>query len=148
MKSLMIALSTFRQSDKCIDIAIEKAMEYGNLIVVFIVDINIGRYMVGSDIGMYPDLKEKCEQEILHVHKNQAEEKVKSITETANKHGIVTGSHVIIGRFGTECVNIISKEKPEIVITTRSKRPEWIKKIFGSPVDYIIANAGCPVLEV
>lgn len=147
MNSVMLALSTFRQSENAIVLAVRKAAEAKNLIVVFIVDINIERYMVGSDIGLYPKLKEKCEQEILCVHKKQAEEKVKSIMETANKNGIITRSHIVIGRFGIECVNIISKEKPEIVITTRSGRPKWIKKIFGSPVDYIIANAGCRVLE-
>jgi nucleotide-binding universal stress UspA family protein len=35
-----------------------------------------------------------------------------------------------------------------VIITTRSKRPEWVRRFFGSPVDDLIRKAGCPVVTV
>lgn len=144
----MLALSTFRQSKKAIELAIEMAKKNKNLLIVYVVDVNLARYLVGLDIGLYSDLEEKCEEELLKEHRIKGEEKVASIAKMAQKHGINVNSYLRIGRFALESLEIIKIEKPETIITTRSNRPHWVKKIFGSPVDYLIANAGCPVIDV
>ena len=147
MNSIMLALSTFRQSEKAVELAVEKAADGKSLIVVFIVDVNLARYLIGSDIKSFPDLKERTEEELLKRFRMQAEKKAKTIAEMAERRGIPVSTYVNTGRFGLECMKVIEKEKPEMVITTRSKRPAWIRRFFGSPIDYLIANAGCPVVE-
>lgn len=147
MKSIMLALSTFRQSKKAIDLALAKAKEGKNLTIVFVVDVNLARYFIGTDVGIYPALKEKCEEEVLQQHRDQAEEEVSVIVKIAEDYGINVKTYISTGRFALECLEIIKKERPELVITTRSERPNWVKRFFGSPVDYLIANAGCPVME-
>ena len=147
MKLIMLALSTFRQSEKAIELAIEKTKEGKSLIVVFVVDVNLARYLVGVNLGLYPELKERCEEELLMKHRNLATEKLSSIVRTAEDRGINIRTHISTGRFAIECLEIVSKESPELIITTRSTRPAWVKRFFGSPVDYLIANAGCPVIE-
>ena len=148
MESIMLALSTFRQSKKAAEFAIERAKEGKNLIIVFVVDVNLARYFIGADLGVYPELKERCEEGLLKEHRNQAAEKVSSIVKTAEDYGISVKRYMSTGRFALECLEVVRKENPELIITTRSKRPNWVKRFFGSPVDYLIANVGCPVREV
>ena len=148
MKKVMLALSTFRQSGGAVELAVEKAVEGKTLVVAFVVDVNVARYLVGTDVGLFPDLRDKCEEEFLKGNRELAEEGVKRITETAERRGITVRPCVSIGRFALECMKVVEKEKPDVIVTTRSKRPAWVRRFFGSPVDYLIANAGCPVIEV
>jgi nucleotide-binding universal stress UspA family protein len=147
MKPIMLALSTFRQSDNAVQLAIEKAKTNKNLVVAYIVDENLARYLIGIDTELSPKMKEKGEREILEEDKIQAKTKVESIVATAREVGINVVTYIDIARFGIKCVEIAKKEKPELIITTRTKRPQWVKKLFGSPVDYLIEHAGCPVKE-
>jgi nucleotide-binding universal stress UspA family protein len=147
MKPIMLALSTFRQSDNAVQLAIEKAKSNKNLVIAYIIDENLARYLVGIDTELSPKMKEKSEREILEENKMQAETKVESIVTTAKKIGINVKTYIDIARFGIRCVEIAKKEKPELIITTRTKRPQWVKKLFGSPVDYLIEHAGCEVIE-
>jgi nucleotide-binding universal stress UspA family protein len=147
MKPIMLALSTFRQSDNAVQLAIEKAKTNKNLVVAYIVDENLARYLIGIDTELSPKMKENGEREILEEDKIQAKTKVESIVATAREVGINVVTYIDIARFGIKCVEIAKKEKPELIITTRTKRPQWVKKLFGSPVDYLIEHAGCPVKE-
>jgi nucleotide-binding universal stress UspA family protein len=72
---------------------------------------------------------------------------VENIEKEAHKEGISVKLVFEVGRFGIICVDIMKKENPKMIIITRSKRPEWVKKLFGSPVSYLIENASCPVIE-
>ena len=147
MGPIMLALSTFRNSDRAVKLAIEKAKEGKNLIIAFVVDANLARYIIGSSLSLYPELEEKCEEDILKEHQHRAEEKVSDIVKAAEEYGIDVKIYVNIGRFAPECLKVVQKEKPELIITTRSKRHGWVKRLFGSPVDYLIANVKCPVIE-
>jgi nucleotide-binding universal stress UspA family protein len=144
----MLALSTFRKSDEAIQLAIEKAKGGKNLIVLFVADVNLARYLIGSDLALFPELRESCEEAVLEIHRKSGEEIVKSIAQKGGRYGIETKTKVEIGRFAIKCLEVVRQENPELIITTRTKRPEWVKKFFGSPVDFLIANAGCPVIEV
>ncbi len=144
---VMLALSTFRYSDRAVELAIEKAREGKRLVVVHIVDVNLARYLIGTSIGLYPELQTRCEQELLQEYEQEGRQKVDAIAQKAEPEGISVKKYVAVGRFGPKCVEIVEKERPELIVTTRSKRPQWVRRFFGSPVDYLIANAGCPVIE-
>ena len=145
---VMLALSTFRRSDAAIDLALERAAGPGRLVVVYVADKNLARYFVGTDIGMYPNLKDRCEEEMLQEHERIGREHVEEIARRARERNLATATHVQRGRFAEVCLEIAAEEKPSLVVTTRSRRPAWVKRFFGSPVDSLIERAGCPVEEV
>ena len=145
---VMLALSTFRKNEKATDTAIAKSSDIRKLFVVYVVDINLARYFVGAEPGLLPDLKDICEADLLEQHEKVGHEQVAAIRKRAEKEGIEVKTHVQLGRFAILCLEIAQKEKPSVIITTRSRRPEWVKRFFGAPVDELIAKAGCPVVVV
>ncbi len=144
---VMLALSTFRQSEKAVALALEKARLKGRLFIVHVADVNLARYFIGSDAIYYPELRDKCEQELLAEHLAQGQASAEAVAVQARAQGIAVETHVQIGRFALVCLEVVAKIKPELIVTTRSKRPSWIKRFFGAPVDKLIAEAGCPVIE-
>ena len=143
---VMLALSTFRKSEAAVQTAIEKAKITRKLFVAFIADMNLARYYIATEVS--PRDKEMYEAEILKLDEKEGLAKVKKIAATACLEGIEMNSLVTIGRFGIVCLDVVKKEKPSLIVTTRSNRPEWVKKIFGSPVNELVDKAGCPVLVV
>ena len=147
MATVMLALSTFRHSDKAIALALDRAESNGGLIIAYVVDINLARYFIGSDVGLYEQLKSKCEREILEEHRRMARSRVKEIVQQAEARSIRSKVHVQTGRFALKILALANTYRPEVIITTRSNRPKWVKQFFGSPVDMLIARAPCPVIE-
>ncbi|HYA02816.1 MAG TPA: universal stress protein [Syntrophobacteria bacterium] len=145
---VMLALSTFRKSEKAIDIAIEKSRKVKKLMLVYVADVNLARYLVDVEYGLFPSLKDTCEADLLKQHKEVGLKHVAEIAEKAGREGIEVKTHVEIGRFAIVCLDVVQKENPALIVTTRSQRPEWVKKFFGAPVDELIAQAGCPVIVV
>ena len=146
-RRVMLALSTFRQSDKAVDLAIDKAGEGRDLVVLYVADVNLARYFIGTNIGLYPELQEKGEAELLKEHERAGKKKAESIAARAREAGIQVRTRVVVGRFAVECLKVVETEKPDLIITTRSRRPQWARRFFGSPVDQLISEAGCPVVE-
>jgi nucleotide-binding universal stress UspA family protein len=144
----MVALSTFRQSEKAIDTAFAESREVKKLVIHYVADVNLGHYFVDVDHGLIPDFMGTCESDLLQKHEQAGGKYVAAIVERAKKEGIDAKVHITLGRFALVCLDIIQKEKPSLIVTTRSKRPEWVKKFFGAPVDDLIAKAGCPVTVV
>lgn len=147
MKPVMLALSTFRYSEKAIQLALEKASDGRPLLIVYVVDENIARYYFGVDVGYLGDLKETCEKDLLRDHEQKGQERVSRIAEEGHARGIEVRTRIYTGRFAVKCLEVIREEDPEMVITTRTQRPEWVRKFFGSPVDQLIAEARRPVIE-
>lgn len=145
---VMLALSTFRKSEKAIYTAIQKAKVIRKLFVVYVADVNLARYFVGAEYGLSPGLKDTCEANMLNLHEAEGRTHVVEIAAKADFEGIEMGSIVRIGRFAVICLEAIKKVKPSLIVTTRSQRPEWVKKFFGAPVDELIAKAECPVVVV
>jgi len=144
---VMLALSTFRYSERAVETALERAKEAGTMILAYVVDVNLARYFVGADIGLYPELEKTCESELRERHKKTGEKRVRAIAERAEALGIAVKAHVEIGRFALVCLEIVAREHPDLIVTTRSKRPAWVRRFFGSPVDHLIEKAPCPVIE-
>lgn len=145
---VMLALSTFRKSEKAIEVAIEKSRAMKKLMIVYVADVNLARYLVDVDLGLFGDLRESVESEVLKRHEKEGWEHVKEIVEKAGKEGIEAKTHVQVGRFALICLEVVEKEKPSVIVTTRSDRPAWVKRFFGAPVDDLIAKAACPVMVV
>jgi nucleotide-binding universal stress UspA family protein len=145
--TVMLALSTFRHSQKAIALALDRAGPKGCLIIAYIVDVNLARYFIGSDVGIYEQLRSKCEREILEEHRRMARARVKEIVRQAEDRSIMSKVHVQTGRFALKVLALANTYRPELIVTTRSNRPKWVKQFFGSPVDTLIARATCPVIE-
>jgi len=146
-KTIMLALSTFRHSEAAIEMAIDKAKADKDLVIIYIVDVNLARYFIGSDIGFYENLQSKCEKEILEEHKQEEKERVNSIVQKAKRFSINVNTHIQTGRFALKTLPFVERYQPKLIVTTRSKRPKWVKRFFGSPVDYLIEHTPCPVIE-
>ena len=145
---VMLALSTFRRSEKALEVAIEKCRENKKLMAVYVVDINTARYLVGIDEEFYVGLRDICEAELLEKAEKEGWEHVATIAEKAEKFGIQVETLVQRGRFAIVCLDVVKKVQPVLIVTTRSRRPEWVKEFFGAPVDELIAKAGCLVVAV
>jgi nucleotide-binding universal stress UspA family protein len=145
---VMLALSTFRRSEKAIEVAMEKCREVKKLLVVYVIDINVARYLVGVEEEFFVGLRESTESEILEKSEKEGLEQVATISQKAEKEGIQVKTLVQLGRFAVVCLDVVSQVRPSLIVTTRSRRPEWVKKFFGAPVDELIAKAGCPVVPI
>jgi nucleotide-binding universal stress UspA family protein len=145
---VMLALSTFRRSEKAIDVAVEKCREVKKLMVVYVVDINVARYFVGLEEEFFIGLRETCEAEMLEKAEKEAREHVATIAKKAKKEEIQVETLVQVGRFAVVCLEVVKQTQPSLIVTTRSRRPEWVKKFFGAPVDELIAKAGRPVFAI
>jgi nucleotide-binding universal stress UspA family protein len=145
--AVMLALSTFRHSQKAIALALARAESKERLIIAYVVDINLARYFIGSDVGIYEQLRSKCEREILQEHRRMARSRVKEIMKQAEDRSIESKVHVQTGRFALKILALANTYRPELIVTTRSNRPKWVKQFFGSPVDKLIEQAPCAVIE-
>jgi len=144
-----LALSTFRRSDEAVRQAIELAAhDPRELVVVFVIDKNLARYFIGTDAIAGTKLRERCERDLLEEHRREGQAAVDAIAAEAKECGVECESAVLTGRFAVEVLKAVEGKTPEMVVTTRSKRPQWVRRFFGSPVDYLIANAGCLVIEI
>lgn len=144
---VMLALSTFKHSDSAIDTALKKASQCKRLIIVYGRNVNLGLYFMESGVGLYPDLKEQCEKELLADYEQRWKEKVEVIADRARTQGIQVVTYVHAGRFTSLCMEVIEKEKPSLIVTPRSHRPAWVRGVFGSVADRLASHAGCPVIE-
>lgn len=145
--SVMLALSTFKHSDRVIDIALERAGQCRRLVIVYGRNVNIGLYFMETGIGLYPNLKEQCEKELLAKFEQQWKEKVETIASRARTQDIKVVTYVRAGCFTSLCLEVIEKEKPFLVVTTRTRGPTWVRGLFGSPKDHLLSHAECPVIE-
>jgi nucleotide-binding universal stress UspA family protein len=145
---VMLALSTFRRSEKAVDAAIEKGRENKKLMLVYVVDINVARYLVGVEEEFAMGLKEKTEAELLEKAEKEGREQLEKIVKRAEQEGLQVKTLVQLGRFAVVCLEVVNQTHPSLIVTTRSRRPEWVKKFFGAPVDELITKAECPVLVV
>ena len=143
---VMLALSTFRKSEEAVNTAMQYAREVKKLCIVFVADENLARYYIASEVPA--SLRGSYEEELLEFDEKEGLAQVEEIAAKARLEGIEIKSIVKIGRFAHICLDCIKQEKPSLVVTTRSQRPEWVKRFFGSPVNKLVDYAGCPVVVI
>jgi len=147
-RPVMLALSTFKYSDKAIEAAIEKANQCKKLIIVYGHEVNLWLYFLETDIGFYPCWKEQCEKELLAEIHQQWKGKIEDITNRVRAENIQVITYVRAERFRTLCMEVVKKEKPSLIITKQNLRPAWFRRFFGSPADYLASHTECSVIEI
>jgi len=145
---IMLALSTFKYSDKAIETAIEKASQCKKLIIVYGHEVNLWLYFLETDIGFYPCWKEQCEKELLTKIHHQWVGRVEGIANRAIAENLQVITYVRAERFRTLCMEVVKKEKPSLIIAKKNLRPAWFRRFFGSPVDYLASHTGCSVIGI
>ena len=144
----MLALSTFRKSELAVHTAIQKAKSIGELLVVFVADVNLAQYFIGAEHGLHEDLERSCEADLLKLHEKEGRGYVAEIAAKAELEDVEMKAIIEVGPFADICLDMIEKEKPSLVVTTRSQRPAWVKRFFGAPVTDLIEKANCPIMVV
>lgn len=143
---VLLALSTFRKSEAAVKRAIEAARGAGvGLLVAVVVDQNLARYLIDTDLLPGSRLRALCEADLLQQHRRENEEAAGAIAAAAARQGVRAEVLVTIGRFAIEAMKVIDVRRPQLVVTTRSNRPDWVRRFFGSPVDEVVSHAPCPV---
>jgi len=144
---VMLALSTFKYADSAVNTALKKASQCKSLVIVYGHNVNLVLYFMESEVGLYSDLKEQCEKEILADYEEQWKEKVEVIADKARTQDIQVVTYVHAGRFTSLCLKVIEKEKPSLIIMARPHRPDWLRWIFSSVADRLAFRTGCSVIE-
>ena len=143
---VMLALSTFRKSEAAVLTAMQKARIKQKLCVVFVADMNLARYYVATEVP--PAMKEMYEADILKLDEKEGLAQIEEIAAQARREGIEVTSFAKIGRFAFVCLEVAKTVRPSLIVTTPSQRPDWVRRLFGSPVNELVEKAGCPVLVV
>jgi nucleotide-binding universal stress UspA family protein len=144
----MVALSSFRWSQDAIERAFQETEAGGVLVVAYVVDVSIAEYFTGMDVGLYPDVMEACTRDLLKGHKDAGRAILKAIGVKARARQITVKTCLAVGRFAKELLRLIKANDPRVVITCRSRRPNWAQHLQGEAVTSIARHTGCPVVEV
>ena len=142
-QTILLALSSFRYTDDEVERALGLAREHGaKLLTVFVVDANLARYFAGSGVVAGSTLREELERGVLDDLKQQAREVLQKICVLASERGLECETILRVGKFEDEIREVIPEQHPRLMIVTRARRPQWMRRLFGSPVDRLCDEAG------
>jgi len=140
---VLLALSSFRYSDREVGAALDLCRELeAELLVLFVVDVNLARYFAGTGVMAGTSLREQMEKGLLDDQKRQAEETLEKVRQAAEARGIACRALLKVGRFAVETRAVVAAEGPQVMVVTRARRPEWMRRLFGSPVDSLCQDVG------
>jgi len=140
---VLLALSSFRFSEKEIEHALNTCRQHGcPLTTVFVVDVNVARYFVGTGVMAGTSLREQMEQGIMDDHRHRAQELLGKVCRMAAERNIECEAVLRQGRFAAEVRAEAARVGAQVIIVTRAQRPEWLRRLFGSPVDRLCDELG------
>ena len=149
-RNILLALSSFRFTEAEVELALKRCKEAeAQLQVLFVVDVNLARYF--SNIGPMAgsSLREQLEDGIRDELRQKAQAILNQVCEHSKAADVKCNGVMRTGRFAEEVVKFVQAETPERIIVTRAHRPEWLRRLFGSPVDTLARElAGICELEV
>jgi len=152
VKTVLLALSTTRQSPKTINHALEKAQEEkAHLVILFIVDPDLPHLILDKmmDVGFMGD-KPSLElyHSILKEYKERGKKIAEEISQEADRLGIEWSKIMVEGEFTEECLKAIEDKNPEMTILTRTERSRLSRFLFGSAVNRLKRKSRCPIIIV
>lgn len=149
MKNILLVLTTTCQVDKAVELAIEKAKnQKANLTALFIIDSSMSEGVVSrlSDFGFLGD---KPSSELTHAiikeYRDQGNKKLDEIKWLADCLGIPCQTFVEEGDYTELVLKRMARFNIDYAIVTRCKRSVISSLLFGSAMDKVVKNAGCPV---
>lgn len=149
MKTILLALSTTRQSPKTIDYALNRAQEdKARLVILFIVDPDLPHLILDKmmDVGFMGDKPSlELHESILKEYRERGRKITEEISQRASSLGLEYSTIMAEGEFVEECLKLIKKELPEETILTRAERSNLSRFLFGSAVNRLKKKSPCPV---
>lgn len=142
-KRVLLALSSFRHNEQQIQYALDLCRQEGaELLTLFVVDVNLARYFAGTGVMAGTSLREQMEQGLMDDQVRQAQDVIDRVRQLAAEQEVSCRSVLKVGRFAVEARALVAAEGPQVMVVTRARRPEWLRKLFGSPVDSLRKDAG------
>ena len=152
MGTILLVLSTTRDSQKTVDLALERAgREKAPLTVLFVLDSAMPESIFEklTDMGFTGEKpSEQLRDAILVEYRERGRKKLAEIEALAAPLGIPCETVMREGEFRAECLSLIAEKGAELVILTRKRRSSLSRFIFGSPVEEIRERTGCELLIV
>lgn len=149
MDTLLLVISTTRESPKTISYALKRAKELGgSLTVLCVIDTELPASIMNklADTGFVGDKPgEEIYTKILNEYGLRGQKKLDEIAFMAREQGVGVKTVLKKGDLVEECLAAIDREKTQAVIIGRKKMSKLSQFIFGSPIKQIQENAPCPV---
>lgn len=142
-ETILLALSSFRYKDEEVEHALKLCEEHdARLVTVFVVDVNPAHYLAGSGAVVGSSLREDLEHGIMQEYQERAEEVLERVCAAAEARGVECESVLRTGVFAEEVRAVMARCGPRVIVVTRSERPDWLRRLFGSPVDSLCDELG------
>ena len=143
-ETILLALSSFRYKEEEVEHALSLCQEHeARLVVVFVVDVNLAHYLSGSGAVAGSSLREDLERGIVAEYQGRAEGVLARVCAAAAARGVECESVLRTGSFAEEVKAVLARCGPRVIVVTRAQRPEWLRRLFGSPVDSLCDEPGC-----
>lgn len=152
MKTLLLILTTTKDTPKAVDYAFKQAREQkARLEAFFVLDAKLPQSVIRKltqegFIGDTPssDLAES----LLEEYEQRGVRRLESIKERARREGVELHTSLRRGDVAEVCLAFIEEQKPQEVILPHMKQSRLSRFIFSSAVDKIQSGSTCPVTIV
>ena len=152
LKTIMLVLSTTRQSPVTVEEAIATAKrEDAELIILFVNDAKIPG-MVFDRMADYDFIGDKPSEELTTAIQREyclrGNALLDEIEKKAREEGVRCRAVIEGGEFVETCLKMVGRYRVDLIIMNRMKRSAISRFFLGSAVDKLTANAPCPVKVV
>lgn len=152
MERILLVLSTTRQSDKAIDMALSMAEEQeADLMVLFILNSKVPDTVFDqlTDVGFMGERpSSESKATIVKEQRDRGLAKLKEIEKLAEDRGVFCQSWVVQGDFGRESVKMAAAHEVDLLIVCRARRPGLSRFFFDQEIEEVIRWADCEVRVV
>lgn len=149
MQTVLLVLSTTRESPKTVAYALRRTKELGGrLVILCVIDTRLPASIQEklADSGFVGDKPgQDVYVQILQEYKQRGEKKLAEVAEAARREGLDATTALREGDIVEECLSAIDRENVSVVIIGKKKISKLSQFIFGSPIKLLEKNAKCPV---
>ena len=145
---IMLAISNLRYNEPVIECALQMAVNFKRMLILFVNDRDFTNCYLGSYGWFASEGLQMSDKKDLEEHEKKNQEKIAAIIKKADLRGIETDIKNSQGDFALRVLEAVDEQHPDVVVTTRRWKYKWQRILFGSCVDKIIKHANCRVVEV